>query len=472
MSYTRLYDRLHAKMTNKVLLIGRPNVGKSTLFNRLCGKKLAIVDDMPGVTRDIKMHSASLDDLNFIAMDTAGWTSDDELGAHPKLQSLMSDTTERAIDNARVILFVVDGISGITSEDISFADKVRKTQKDIILLVNKSEAGDKRTNANKNDLYKLGFGDPIYISAMHGTGMYELYEQLHELLPKAEEKIVDAEELDDTIKLAIVGRPNVGKSTMFNYFLGKERSIVSDVSGTTRDCITDDIEIEFDESPHKLILIDTAGMRKRSKVDEDIESRSLGQSITAIRRSNVVVVVMDATMPFERQDLNIARIAVNEGKGLIFAVNKIDLLGQDIRAQIAQKLEEVAYDYLESIEKIPIIYISALQGKYLYLLLKQVVTIHDRWQRKISTGQLNKWLKDVTTSRAPPLLKSRKVPINIKYMTQSSTQPPTFMLFANTIKIPTSYIRYMKRSLAKRFDIEGTPIRFTIKTTNNPYVKK
>lgn len=456
-------------MTNKVLLVGRPNVGKSTLFNRLCGKKIAIVDDMPGVTRDIKIHVAELDDLKFIAMDTAGWTSNDSLGSAPRLQSLMSDTTEKAIDDAKVVLFVVDGISGVTPEDMSFADKVRKTNKEVILLVNKSEAGDKRTNANKNDLYKLGFGDPIYISAMHGTGMYDLYEQLHQLLDKA--KVVNIEEIDDNIKIAIVGRPNVGKSTMFNHLLGKERSIVSDVSGTTRDCITDDIEIEFNETSKTLLLIDTAGMRKRSKVDEDIESRSLGQSITAIRRSNIVVVVMDATMPFERQDLNIARIAVNEGKGLVFAVNKIDLLGRDIRAQIAQKLEEISYDYLESIEKIPIIYISALQGKYLHLLLRQAVIIYGRWQTKISTGQLNKWLKDVTTSNPPPLLKSRKVPINIKYMTQKSSQPPTFMIFANTIKIPISYIRYMKRSLAKRFDMEGIPIRFVIKTTNNPYVK-
>ena len=458
-------------MTNKVLLVGRPNVGKSTLFNRLCDKKIAIVDDMPGVTRDIKMHIAELDDLKFIAMDTAGWTSSDTLGSAPKLQSLMSDTTEKAIDDAKVVLFVVDGISGVTPEDVSFADKVRKTNKPVILLVNKSEAGDKRTNANKNDLYQLGFGDPVYISAMHGTGMYDLYEKLHALLPKDAEEVINIEEVDDTIKIAIVGRPNVGKSTMFNHLLGKQRSIVSEVSGTTRDCITDDVEIDFDESPKKLLLIDTAGMRKRSKLDEEIESRSLGQSITAIRRSNVVIVVMDATMPFERQDLNIARIAVNEGKGLIFAVNKIDLLGQDIRAQIAQKLEDIAYDYLESIEKIPTIYISALQGKYLHLLLRQVVTIHGRWQSKISTGQLNKWLKDVTTSNPPPLLKSRKVPINMKYMTQKSTQPPTFMIFANTTKIPTSYIRYMKRSLAKRFDMEGIPIRFVIKTTNNPYVK-
>lgn len=457
-------------MTQKILLIGRPNVGKSTLFNRLCGKKIAIVDDMPGVTRDIKMHPAELDDLKFVAIDTAGWTSNDELGIEPRLQSLMSHTTESAIIDANVILFVVDGISGITVEDISFADKIRKTHKPVILLVNKSEAGDRRTKATHNDLYKLGFGDPIYISAMHGTGLEDLYMQLYELLPK-NATVNDLESDNNAIKISIVGRPNVGKSTMFNYLLGKERSIVSEISGTTRDAITDDIEIEFKESTKKLLLIDTAGMRRKSKVGQDIESRSLGQSITAIRRSNVVIVVMDATMPFERQDLTIAKIAVNEGKGLVFAVNKIDLLNRDIRNQIAEKLEEISYNYLESIEKIPIIYISALQGKYMNLLLKNVVTIYERWRREISTGQLNKWLKDVTGSKAPPLMKSRKVPINIKYMTQKSTQPPTFMLFANTTKIPTSYIRYMKRSLARRFDMEGLPIRFEIKTTKNPYKK-
>lgn len=461
------------KSLPKVLLIGRPNVGKSTLFNRLCGKRIAIVDDMPGVTRDIKMHYAELDDLQFIAMDTAGWTSEDDLGVDPRLQSLMSNTTEGAISEANVILFVVDGIGGITVEDIGFADKVRKTHKDVIVLVNKSEAGDKRTKADKNDLYKLGLGDPVYISAMHGTGLEDLYMRLSELLPKSEdvEEFTPAEELDESIKISIVGRPNVGKSTLFNCLLGRQRSIVSDVSGTTRDAITDEIEIEFNESPRQLVLIDTAGMRKKSKIDEDIESRALGQSITAIRRSNVVVLVMDATAPFEKQDLTIAKIAVNEGKGLVFAVNKIDLLDRDIRQQIAQKLDEIAYNYLESIEQIPIVYLSALEGKYIHLLLQNTVKIFDRWQTQISTGQLNKWLKDVTTSRMPPLMKSRKVPISIKYMTQKSTQPPTFMLFANTTKIPTSYIRYMKRSLARRFNMEGIPIRLYIKTTNNPYVK-
>jgi GTP-binding protein len=461
------------KSLPKVLLIGRPNVGKSTLFNRLCGKRIAIVDDMPGVTRDIKMHHAELDDLQFIAMDTAGWTSEDDLGVEPRLQSLMSNTTEGAISEANVILFVVDGIGGITVEDIGFADKVRKTHKDVIVLVNKSEAGDKRTKADKNDLYKLGLGDPVYISAMHGTGLEDLYMRLTELLPKSEsvEEFTPAEELDESIKISIVGRPNVGKSTLFNCLLGRERSIVSDVSGTTRDAITDEIEIEFNESPRQLVLIDTAGMRKKSKIDEDIESRALGQSITAIRRSNVVILVMDATAPFEKQDLTIAKIAVNEGKGLVFAVNKIDLLDRDIRQQIAQKLDEIAYNYLESIEQIPIVYLSALEGKYIHLLLQNTVKIFDRWQTQISTGQLNKWLKDVTTSRMPPLMKSRKVPISIKYMTQKSTQPPTFMLFANTTKIPTSYIRYMKRSLARRFNMEGIPIRLYIKTTNNPYVK-
>lgn len=458
-------------MTQKILLIGRPNVGKSTLFNRLCGRKIAIVDDMPGVTRDVKIHPAELYGLNFLAIDTAGWTSNDDLGVEPRLQSLMSNTTEDAILSANIILFVVDGINGITIEDVNFANKVRKTHKPIILLVNKSEAGDRRTQATQNDLYKLGLGDPIYISAMHGTGLENLYTELCNLLPN-NEVIENIEENKNNIKLSIVGRPNVGKSTMFNHLLGKQRSIVSEVSGTTRDAITDYIELEFSESTRKLVLIDTAGMRRKSKIDEDLESRSLGQSITAIRRSNVVIVVMDATIPFEKQDLTIAKIAINEGKGLVFAVNKIDLLERDIRDKIAEKLNEISYNYLESIEGIPIIYISALQGKYMNLLLKNVVTIFDRWKREISTGQLNKWLKDVTSSKAPPLMKSRKVPINIKYMTQKSSQPPTFMLFANTTKIPVSYIRYMKRSLARRFDMEGIPIRFNIKTTHNPYIKK
>lgn len=458
-------------MSFKVLLIGRPNVGKSTLFNRLCGKRIAIVDDMPGVTRDVKMHPAELDDLKFIAMDTAGWTSEDDLGVEPRLQSVMTSTTERAILEASIILFVVDGIGGITPEDIAFADKVRKSQKDTILLVNKSEAGDKRTNAIKNDLYKLGLGEPVYISAMHGTGLEDLYVRLYDLAPQNDEEIINSEDLDDTIKISIVGRPNVGKSTMFNCLLGRERAIVSDIAGTTRDSITDDLEITLDETTKKVLLIDTAGMRRKNKIVEDIESRSLGQSITAIRRSNVVVLVMDANAPFEKQELTIARIAINEGKALVFAVNKIDLLERDIRDKIAVKLEEVSYDYLEGIEKVPVVYLSALEGKYINFLLKTVVQVHGKWQTEISTGQLNKWLKDVTTSKMPPLMKSRKVPIKIKYITQKATQPPTFLVFANTTKIPISYVRYMKRSLARRFNIEGIPIRFIIKTSDNPYQK-
>jgi GTP-binding protein len=254
--------------------------------------------------------------------------------------------------------------------------------------------------------------------------------------------------------------------------LGKSRAIVSPLAGTTRDAISDTIELNLEGFNEKLLLIDTAGMRKKSRIVEDLEGRSLGQTITAIRRSNLVVLVMDATQPFEKQDLMIAKIAINEGKPLIFVVNKIDLLERDIRDKIAAKLEEISYNYLESIEAIPIIYISALQGRYIKLLLEKVIDSYKKWQTKIATGPLNKWLKDVTTSHKPPLLKSRKVPINIKYITQKTNQPPTFLLFANSNLIPISYIRFLKKSLARRFKLEGIPIRLLIKTTNNPYINK
>ncbi len=479
-SYILTNNKDSTKKQLKIILIGRPNVGKSTFFNRLCNKKIAIVDDMPGVTRDAKLHSAQLGDLHFLAVDTAGWTAANVNDI--QLQHLTNENTARNVNIADIIFFMVDGMSGINQDDMDFAEQIRKTSKLAILLVNKSEAGELKSKANQNDLYKLGFGDPIYISAMHSLGLNDLYIRVSEIVDTMDhfsneaDISTEAEENTDIMKVAIVGRPNVGKSTLFNYILGKQRSIVSEISGTTRDAISDDVEVIIQQQDGiqdvmKAILIDTAGMRKKNKVDNDIESRSLGQSITAIRRSHVVIVVMDAMMPFEKQDLAIAKIAINEGKGLIFAVNKIDLMDDEIKQHIAKKLEEISYDNLESIEQIPLVYLSALQGKYVHFLFKNAMDVFTKWNEQLSTSRLNKWLQDITTSCPPPLLKSRKVPINIKYITQKSSRPPTFLLFANTTKIPINYIKFLKKSLTRKFGITGITTRFIIKTTNNPYIR-
>ncbi len=454
----------------KILLIGRPNVGKSTLFNRLCQKKIALVDDQAGVTRDIKMHQANLLGLEFIALDSAGWTSEEKIGLEPRLQKIMSEKSEEALAIADILVLVLDGLDGVTLEDQFLAEKIRKTSKPTIILINKSEAGDKRMKILEKDLYSLGCGEGIFFSAMHAIGLDSFYERLLPLLDQKEETEA-SRVLEEGIKISIVGRPNVGKSTLFNYLLGKSRALVSPLAGTTRDSISDTIELDLEDCKEKLLLIDTAGMRKKSRVVEGLEGRSLGQTITSIRRSNLVLLVMDATQPFEKQDLTIARIAINEGKALVFVVNKIDLLERDIRDQMAAKLEEISYNYLESIEAIPVVYISASQGRYIKLLTEKILQSYEKWRREIPTGQLNKWLKDVTTSYKPPLMKSRKVPINIKYITQKASQPPTFLIFANIKDIPTSYLRFLKRSLAKKFKLEGVPLRFFVKTTNNPYIK-
>lgn len=452
----------------KIAIVGKPNVGKSTLFNKLCRRNLAIVNDQPGVTRDRKMHEATLGDLEFLLIDTAGWEfMDDDL----TVKDLMRYQTSAAMDEADIILFIIDAKNGLNAHDLEFAQTIRKgASAKTILVANKSES---LKGVEIGALFALGLGEPIFISAAHGLGLDQLYLALIEFLNDQKALATDLHEdsieitqdeasisARPVIQLAIVGRPNVGKSTLFNQIIGCDRVIVADAPGTTRDSITEIIK----DNTKDLILIDTAGIRRRGKVNDIIENNSLGQSITAIRRANVVVLMMDGRNVLEKQDLAIAKIVVNEGKGLIIAINKCDLI-EDIKflqEEVKYKLEQVIND----IAQVFVVYLTATTGRNVDRLLQGAETVFAHWQAKITTSDLNRWLRGATSSYIPPTSNGRR--IKIKYIAQKANRPPTFYLNANA-KIPSHYERYLKKSLSQCFQLRGTPIRFIVKKSENPY---
>jgi len=439
----------------KIALVGRTNVGKSTFFNKLSQANLAITDDIAGVTRDIKENLIDFYGLKFILYDTPGWDQ-----VKGELQQLMMEELRKIIAKSDVILFMIDGVVGITKEDLQIADIVRKANKKVLILINKSE-GMKKVTVDIDEIYRLGLGEYIYVSAYHRVNFELLYDKLSQVVVDNNQPKVQ----NNNLKLAIVGRPNAGKSTLFNTILNEDRAIVSNIPGTTRDSITKDIIID---NGIKIHLIDTAGIAKKKNVNEGLDEKSVVQSITAIRRAHVVIVLMDGDLAFQKQDLAIAKIALHEGKALIFAFNKIDRI---VETQGMQEIDNYDYDTFESVFKIPIVYISGQSGKNVKKLLDTVLTSYNAWKIQIKTPELNKWLKIAYNKFHPPLLKERKTALKIKYIVQTATQPPTFNLFANSIDIQTSYLRYLKRSLADYFKLYGIIIRFNIKKTNNPYGK-
>jgi len=453
----------------KVAIVGKPNVGKSSLFNKLCGRKFAIVHDQPGITRDRREYLANLGDISFIAVDTAGWEDEapDALRRDACSQSLLGAQV------ADVIMFVVDGKWGLSTEDIEFAKRIRKLESGrVILVVNKSES---TIVVDKNDLYKLGLGDPVYISVTQRLGFDSLYVAMQNILPQFEEGGSDIMGLDEAIpengskakiEIAFVGRPNVGKSTLFNQILGAERAIVSDIPGTTRDCISDSLKL--DDSCME--LIDTAGIRKKAKVDGVIENYCVGQSITAIKRANVVVLVMDARTAFEKQDMAIARIVINEGKAIVLVINKIDLV-EDVKL-FKENAKRCLEAYFTDVCDIPVLYISALHNQNIQQLVRRIKDTFVLWGKECSTGELNRWLKIATESHSPPLSNNGRR-IKIKYVTQVAKGPPTLCLFANIPEdLPRSYQRYLKRSFASHFLLSGIPVRFIFNKGSNPYASK
>ncbi len=448
-------------MPLKVAIIGRPNVGKSTLFNRLAGKKLAIVHDTPGVTRDRKEAETKFNDLPLLIIDTAGY----EYSNEDNLEARMWEQTQKAINDADVCLFLYDARAGLQPYDEHFADILRRSHKPVILLANKCEG--KQQEDSRFEAYKLGLGEPIPFSAEHGLGMLDLYDALKEHYFKdnnvTENQEEENEEFDKKpIQVAIVGRPNVGKSTLVNALLKDDRMLTGPEAGVTRDAITSDWEWKG----HKFKLVDTAGLRKQSKVSDSLEKMSAASSRYAVNMAQVVVLVLDADAILDKQDLTIASKVLDEGRALIIAVNKWDIAD---KKEAIEKLKYKLRTSLTQVEGIPTITISALKSEGLDKLMSAVLKIYTRWNSRVPTAPLNKWFADVTGAYPPPLGKNKRR-IKLRYITQAKIRPPSFFIFSsNPEGLPDSYLRYLTNSLRDTFDFGGVPIRITVRKTGNPY---
>jgi len=455
-------------MPFSVAIVGRPNVGKSTLFNRLVGRRLALVDDRPGVTRDRREGHARLGDLSFIAIDTAGL----EQAERGSLTRRMQDQTAAAIARADAVLFLIDARAGPTPADRAFADLVRRAGKPAILVANKCEG---RAGASGlGEAYALGLGDPVPISAEHGEGLADLYEALRAALPaqtaepaarSGRRKPEEEGEPARAIRVAIVGRPNTGKSTLVNRLLGEERLLTGPEAGITRDAIAVDVAW----GGRTFQVHDTAGLRRKSRIDQKLEKLSVADALNAARFAEVVVVLMDAQTPFEEQDLRIADLVEREGRAAVIGMNKWDLIERQPGA--IKRLREETDHWLPQLKGVPVIPVSGLTGAGLDRLMQAVVDAHAVWNRRATTSALNRWLAGVIAAHPPPAVSGRR--IRLDYVTQPKSRPPTFVLFASRAdKVPDDYKRYLVNSLRETFDLPGTPVRLTLREKANPYAKR
>jgi GTP-binding protein len=466
-----------------IAIIGRPNVGKSTLFNRLVGKRLALVDDTPGVTRDRRAGDARLGDLRFTILDTAGLEEADAR----TLEGRMRAQTEEAIAEADAVLFVVDARAGITPSDSHFANLLRRTETPVILVANKAEG-----RAGEPGLYEafgLGFGDPIALSAEHGEGLSELYDALLPIVDAADAAAEveavenldvnvdldpDAEEEDKgpaagtkekPLRVAVVGRPNAGKSTLINRLLGEERLLTGPEAGITRDSIS----VDWIWRDRHVKLFDTAGIRRKARVQEKLEKLSVADALRAIKFAEVVIVTLDATISFEKQDLQIIELCAREGRAIVIAINKWDLI--EDRSEAMQKLNDAAERYLNQIRGVQIVTLSGLHGRGLDKLFEAAFKAYDMWNRRISTSRLNRWLDGVLVHHPPPAVAGRRV--KLRYITQAKARPPHFIVFCSRPEVlPESYTRYLVNGLRERFEMPGTPIRLSYRKGENPYAAK
>lgn len=439
-----------------VAIVGRPNVGKSTLFNRLVGHRHALVDDRPGVTRDRREGEAALGPLRFTVIDTAGLVE----AASDSLEARMLDQTTLATENADVTLLVIDGRAGVTPDDHHFAAGLRRLGGSVILVVNKCEG--KASDAGYFDSYALGMGDPVAVSAEHGQGMSALYDALEPFAGEAE-SADDDEAGDKPLQLAIVGRPNAGKSTLLNRLLGEERAITGPEPGITRDAIA----VAWSHQGRPVKLVDTAGLRRRSRVVGKLEQLSVADTLRVIRLAEIVLLLLDADMALERQDLSIARLVVEEGRGLVIVINKWDMVTRGRRALLAS-LDERLADTLPQIRGVPLVTLSALHGEGVNKLMPTVFKTHEVWNKRVPTSRLNRWLEGVVTAHPPPMAAGRR--IKLRYMTQIKARPPTFALFVSRPKaLPDAYQRYLVNQLRTAFKLEGVPIRLLLRTGKNPY---
>ncbi len=469
-------------MSFTLAIVGRPNVGKSTLFNRLVGKKLALVDDQPGVTRDLREGEGKLGDLRFTVIDTAGL----EDATDNSLEGRMRRLTERAVDMADICLFIIDARTGVTPTDEIFADILRRKSAHVILAANKAEGN--AAEAGVLEAYGLGLGEPLRLSGEHGEGMPDLYSILMPLAETFEAQAVDnnpvvdvdLDEEDDwdeeteyevpmptadkPMQVAVIGRPNAGKSTLINKILGEERLLTGPEAGITRDAIS--LRMEWNDIPMR--IFDTAGMRKKAKVQEKLEKLSVSDGLRAVKFAEVVVVLLDAAIPFEQQDLRIADLAEREGRAVVIAVNKWDI--EDEKQDKLKALKESFERLLPQLRGAPLITVSAKTGRGLDRLNDAIIRAYTVWNRRIPTAALNRWLTGMLEQHPPPAPQGKR--IKMRYMTQAKTRPPGFVVMcSHPDKVPAAYSRYLVNGLRKDFDMPGTPIRLTLRGQGdkNPY---